>query len=368
MSASADPGNTNPASYETLQQQIAARDKIINNLQKRLEALEQKVGAVTPAPEAPVTTAAAAPAAASSVSSNSAAQVTAAAAAEEEPAAEEETIRALERTLVRQGGLVVPLKSYEIEPRFSYDHSSSNMLAITDDNGQPVIARQDLKRDAFEAGVGVRIGLPWETQFEAYAPYGYTRVQQADLGLNDNTDRNSGIGNIELGITKQFLHDNGTVPALLGSLRWRNGSSSNSDNTLTGVGSSFDSTQVALTAVKRLDPLVFVGSVSYTANQSKSINGQRIEPGDMVGMSLSSILAVSPSTSLSMGLNIARSGEFEINGTKAPGSDVSLAVLDLGYSFLLSPRTLLSVNAGIGLTENSPDYTLGVSLPVRFQF
>lgn len=58
--------------------------------------------------------------------------------------------------------------------------------------------------------------------------------------------------------------------------------------------------------------------------------------------------------------------ELEINGRRVDGSDQVNSILALGASSILGRRTLLSVSAGIGLTEESPDYSVFVSLPMRF--
>ena len=339
-----------------LLRKIAERDKVIENLERRLQVLESKMLGNTNPPQIAIT------------SPSQVADAPAAPTSKESVELEEEATRALERTLVREGGIVLPVKAFEIEPRFSYDHRTSNMLEIDDTAGAAQIVQRDFKRDAFEMGVGVRVGLPWGTQLEAYVPYGITRVQSANVGDSQDTDRTEGVGNIELGLTKQILNEKGSVPALLGSVRWRDKSSAGGNGTLSGVGNDFSSTQAALTAVKRLDPLVFLGSLSYTVNHSDTISGVRIDPGDWLGLRLASILAISPSTSLQFGIDLVRGNEAKALGRHIAGSDVSYAVLDVGYSFLLSPRALLSITTGVGLTENSPDYTLGVSLPIRFEF
>jgi hypothetical protein len=338
-------------SLMNIQEQLKARDKLIESLKTRIEALEENTpnssrvsrSTHSSSPSVPLTPVDAEP-------------------------AEEETTRALERALVREGGIVLPPKSYELEPRFTYSHVTSNQLGIDTLNGQAQLLRQDVKRDSINMGIGLRVGIPWGMQLEGYVPYGYTRTRSANVGFNDETQQDSGVGNVELGFTKQLLSDNGAVPALLGTVRWRDESRSNSSNSTVGVGSSFGGVQMALTFVKRLDPLVLVASISRDFVKGATVDSNRIEPGDNTGIRFSSIFAISPSISMRMGIDVVRGGRYKINDNNLPGSDTSAAMLDFGYSFLLSPRALLSVNAGIGLTEDSPDYTLGISLPIRFQF
>lgn len=49
------------------------------------------------------------------------------------------------------------------------------------------------------------------------------------------------------------------------------------------------------------------------------------------------------------------------------GSDGTAAVAQIGFDQVLSSRALLDVTFGIGLTRDAPDYSLIVSLPIRFR-
>lgn len=67
------------------------------------------------------------------------------------------------------------------------------------------------------------------------------------------------------------------------------------------------------------------------------------------------------------GFELNRGGRTKINGAAIPGSDAALATLQLGLATLLSRRSLLDIELKIGLTPDTPDFTLVVSAPVRFQ-
>jgi hypothetical protein len=118
--------------------------------------------------------------------------------------------------------------------------------------------------------------------------------------------------------------------------------------------------------VKSQDPLVFVGSLSYAANLEDKGAGRTVDPGDQVGVNLSSILAVSPETSLGFGVELSFSNETDVDGQEIAGSDGLSGVLELGLETVLTPSTLLSITAGMGFTEDGPDFRLGFSLPIRF--
>src|SRR5919197_4421927 len=85
--------------------------------------------------------------------------------------AEEETARALERTLVREGGLVLPRGLYELEPRLRYSYQGKEGLGVTSITGTAQVAQEVTRRDTWEASLGFRMGLPYAWQFEMRIPY-----------------------------------------------------------------------------------------------------------------------------------------------------------------------------------------------------
>jgi hypothetical protein len=94
--------------------------------------------------------------------------------------------------------------------------------------------------------------------------------------------------------------------------------------------------------------------------------GRIVDPGDQIGVNLSSILAVNSETSLSFGIELSFFGETDIDGQKVAGSNGLSGILELGVGTILTPSTLLSITAGMGFTEAAPDFRLAVSMPVRF--
>lgn len=149
-------------------------------------------------------------------------------------------------------------------------------------------------------------------------------------------------------------------------MQWRNAGTAEDFANPATTSSSFRTLQGALTVVKRRDPLVFYGTLSHAINYSRTINGLAIAPGNSTGLKIGSILAVSPDTSMRFSFELSRSGETSVNGAAVAGSNAVVGLFNTGFSFVLSPKALLGVEAGFGLTHNSPDFRLGVSLPIRF--
>lgn len=272
--------------------------------------------------------------------------------------------RALERSLVLSGGLLLPRGQYEIEPGLAYDYHRRSGLTIVPEG----IATRDLRRETYSASL--RAALPWTSQMELSVPFGYQDVEDITAGVSTRAD-GSGIGDVEFVLSTEFFGRRG-APGLIGSLsyQWSTGQSeldSGADSAAPplSLGAGYDALSAGLTAVQRTDPLVFVGSLSRTFNRSTRASGASIDPDDTDSGSIRAILAASPGVSLRAGFSLSRSGDTTVDGQSAAGSRQSIGILELGGSMVLTPRVLLDVSIGAGLTEESPDFVLGIALPIR---
>jgi hypothetical protein len=330
-------------SVEELHQQISKRDALITDLMRRVEALEQKLGK-TAVPDQP--------------SSSGAAEITKPAGTETAMAiGQEETARALERTLVRERAIVLPPWSVEIEPRYTYTYQGTEDVRLVLTGGQQVIAQRNIKRDTSEGRLDLRFGLPWSSQLDVALPYSF--IQQESVRGGSSKRQRSGLGDLQLGWTKQLLSERGFLPDLLTTVNWKSKTGGSE------IGSGFHAIQTGLTAVKRRDPLAFFGSVAHSWNLSERKVGNDVDEGNTIGLRLGTLLATSPDTSLRIALEVSRSGRDELNGLKISGSNQMAALLEFGIATIVLPRTLLDVRAGVGLTSESPDFRFGVSWPVR---
>jgi hypothetical protein len=326
--------------------QIDSRDTLIDELRRRVDALEKRVNEPPPAPPAAPQAPPAKPPA-------------------QESAEKDESARALERALVREGGLVLPAGTFEVDPRLQYTYRGSDALGIVNIGGVAQVAEQDLKRNEVEASLGIRVGLPWSSQVELRLPYVWLHQNRAIGSTQSESERVSGGGDVELGFDKQLLTERGARPSVLASLNWKTASGRHEFGRLS-PGSGFHQLQAAATAVKRQDPLVFFGSLSYTAALERTRGGSDVDPGDAIGIKAGALLAASPETSLRAGFELSRFGRTEIGGRDAAGSDATVAMLDLGFASLISRRVLLDLQLAVGLTPDSPDFQLRLSLPIRF--
>jgi hypothetical protein len=250
----------------------------------------------------------------------------------------DETARALERALVRQGGLVLRPWSIEVEPGLDYAYRDS----------------EPNRRETIAAALVGRLGLPLGAQADVGVPY--VLLDRAP-GLRSG----SGLGDVQLGVTKQLVYGGAgsSRPDLLVTTRWKTTTGASGGDLPPGTGSH--SLQAFLTAVARDDPLVLLGSLYYVWN----LRTRDLVPGDSAGVILRILLAATPSASLLTGIDAAHVFATTSQGHSVPGSERLSAILELGLSTVLARNLSLNVTTGIGVTSVAPAFRLAFSVPFR---
>lgn len=279
---------------------------------------------------------------------------------------EEAAERALERTLVQVGALLLPLGKAEVQPSFTFVRraASGSTLGVLGDGTVVVNGDTDVRRNEFEPALALRIGLPWDAQLELALPYNAvdeTTVRTTAGQRSKSARQGHGIGDLEVGLAKTVLREGRLRPDLIARVAWGTQSGQRTNNKV-ALTSSVNELRGSLTASKQQDPLAFFATLSYT----RPFTDDHIRPGDRLGFGLGAALAASPETALNVAFNQSFSDDVRVRGRVIDGSDATEASLSFGISSALSRNVLLSLTAGAGLTEDSPDYFVGVSLPVRF--
>jgi len=316
--------SANAQSVAQLKAELAAEEAQVAKLKKRVRELEQSPPSLTqPAPiSAPVGVRAAPPPPSS-------------------PADDEEAERALERTLVREGALVLAPFTYEVTPQASFAHWDK--------------VQDPFVRNSYSAALSARMGLPWDMQVSVSLPYVFDELRGGGY--------NSGLGEAGFLISKELMRESEYGTNLVGSVGWtsptQNGSAFNPIPYVSGFQGGF-------TASKRFDPLVVFGSLSYFSSVARDVAGTPVNPSDVIGSRFGGSLAISPATSVTVGLNMSYLVNPRPIDLVVPQSDRLLSTVDVGFATVVGPRTLFSVTAQFGVTGHVPDFRLIAALPIRF--
>ena len=166
----------------------------------------------------------------------------------------------------------------------------------------------------------------------------------------------------------QFLAETEELPSLTGSIGYQAATGRNTSyeqGPLVALGSGFPSLQASLSTVKRVDPLVYFGSLSATRFRAREKADADIRPGNIYALRFGTALATAPASSLRAAVSLNLLDKTRINGATVPTDDVN-AYLELGGSAVLTPSTAIDILFAAGLTRSSTDFRLIVSVPVRY--
>jgi len=280
---------------------------------------------------------------------------------------EESAQRALERTLVQSGALLLQKGQIDLETSLSFARNQQSVPAFVNTDTELLAASEELRDSTLGAALHLRIGLPFESQLELGVPYRYidsssvTRIGFAVASERSTYD--NGIGDVTVGLAKTLLKEKGRRPDLIARLSWdADNGDTNEQQDSPGGRSSHNEYGGSLTVTKRQDPLIFTGNLSYEYAEKKD----NFQPGESISLSMGTVLAASPETSLRFALNQTFLSEFEIDNQKISGSDRHIGSLSLGASSVLDRRNFLNVSVDMGLTDDATDYSLNIAYIRRF--
>lgn len=283
---------------------------------------------------------------------------------------------ALQRALLEQGGLLLAPRTYEFESSVSFVNSSNDRIIVDGITISDVvvvgdIVSQRVRRDTATLALSIRAGLPWDSQFELRLPYGYEESRIVTADNEEERISGEGRGDAQILLSHQFVRGRGAIPDILASLRYKSTTGNDpyrveADEPIFGTG--FESLQLSTSFVNAADPVVFFGSLSYTAQRESSKPVGKVAPGDSHAFQFGLAIALNLETSLSFGFEQGYTRQTKLDGDSVPGSTLRTGSFAIGVAYVLNRRVSIDGSVAIGLTEDSADSQISFSLPVRFAF
>ncbi len=153
------------------------------------------------------------------------------------------------------------------------------------------------------------------------------------------------------------------------------------------TGDGLDVFTFGVSLSKIMDPVALYTSFSWSlrldesgleqVNEvgSETLTLTEVNPGGVLGLVIGAGYALSYEVNIAfqMGLNYGQESDFVFSGTDAVTGpfvrtstlqETMSAVFSTVVGFRLTPKTLVTVDVGLGLTSNSPDFNLGVNIPI----
>ena len=299
--------------------------------------------------------------------------------------------RAVDQLLLDQGGVLLPVGRFQLEPSFDYTSISSDRVNIS---GFSIfnaivigsIRVDDVNRDILTGSMTARYGLARRMQVDARLPFVYRNdTETTGIGTGDALERSIngyGIGDTALTLSWQPWAANGWRPAtiLRTQVEIPTGKSAfeieriapeenSPERILTEAprGSGFVTVSPGATFVWPMDPVVmFAGAnFNYTFERTFDQFGL-VEPGH--GFELFAGMNMSINERVSMNFSFLDKQRFATrsNDIRIPGSGTHDARLSLGAAVGLTDRASLVLSSAAGLTDESPDFVFSIRLPVQF--
>jgi len=290
----------------------------------------------------------------------------------EPPAAGGSKGQVIERTLVEKGGMLLPKGKLQIEPSFDTAHFSSNKLVIQGFTILPILVIGEVnvekaQRDIFIETLGFKYGLLHNLQFDVRVPYRSEFDRFTDVNNVETTKSAGGIGDPEFGLSRQIFYEKGLLPDTVLSLTAKPPVGLDPYGREIGLGTGHWAFRGSLIAAKASDPVVIFGNLSYTYNLARDIEGfANVKPGDTVGYSLGTALALSYQTAINFQFEQSITQKMKQNGVLVNGSFLNAASLRYGFSWAPTEHNSVDFSVSMGLTADAPDYVIEVRFPFTF--
>lgn len=191
----------------------------------------------------------------------------------------------------------------------------------------------------------------------------------------------AGLGDISFGARwEPFPLKQGRLPLILfGNVSTKTGDSPYEVNAMTDLstGKGYYSVGAGASTRKYIDPVVLFASVSanygFEETGLNQLRGSRVldsfDPGVSGGFAFGFAYSFNYDVSMTMSyqqsFNTASEFRFTSGETSKP-ADQSSATLGISLGVRVSPKTIVNGSVGIGLTEDAPDVSLGLSFPLDF--
>jgi hypothetical protein len=148
------------------------------------------------------------------------------------------------------------------------------------------------------------------------------------------------------------------------------------------TGAGYATGTIGVNASQVLDPVALFGSINLTASPGvthlRQIHADgsiltAVKPGKSIGWGAGFTYALSYNVSTSVSFQETVTTASTITflnpsnvSTSKQTTQQTAAILNFGLGLRLSPKTTVNLSAGIGLTTDSPDFSLGLDVPLTF--
>jgi hypothetical protein len=309
------------------------------------------------------------------------------------PQQERETERPQIRVLEQEGGVLLGEGQFAFEPSLQYTNTSVNRVEIAGFSVLPAIVVgeiniEQLDRESVVASNTFRYGVTDTFELEVRVPYVWRSESETSRPTGTGTSdpqtfdtTGSGLGDVEIAAHYQLPTDWTGDGFVVTNLRLKSrtgegpfevdttGSGNNERQADLPTGTGFYSVTPSVTGILPTDPAVLFGNLSYEYTVARDISGVgEVDPGDQLGINVGTGISLNPDFSVSLALDHTVVFETERDGEPVEGSDVvHVSSFLVGGTYDVTDNVSIDLQFGVGATEDAPDFTATLSVPITFQ-
>jgi hypothetical protein len=337
----------------------------------------------------------------------------------DQPAEEEREVARVPLAAVQAGGLLLARDQMIVEPSIFYTYSQNTRLIVTGFSVLPLIILGTLESEKVTTNLvspalQLRYGLYRGLQLDLRIPVTYAnasrlRVSTERAGQVEESQHDFGFGDVNFGLTYQFLYERGWLPDLMirvganaptGKSQFdiyrdiaNQGGLASAEQFLNALNSSGVplgagrwTITTSVNAVKALDPGILFATVgwNYTPASTEDliqvtaapVSGGVILQPQLISSRLGAVNGLLASLGLAISLNNQLSVNFSFSdlvnasttadGHKIPGSQTNIGQFNFGMNLAVSPQTTINFLGQIGITPDAPSMSFLFSVPVFY--
>ncbi|MHB9023379.1 MAG: transporter [Armatimonadota bacterium] len=293
----------------------------------------------------------------------------------------------------KSSSLMVKRGDTALEWRISYSHFSTSTLFVDGVAMLPVlvigeVGVERMRKDLLINSLSLQYGLFDNFQTEVRVPFRAHFERRAIPDASppqEETITGAGLGDIEGGLYYQFRRKSEMSTRWIASLQLKAATGRDifeiDPNEEVPLGTGFWSTKVGLNGVKISDPAAVYWNFGYAYNWMRKnirvvstdpqtgdpvVSYVDIKPGNTFEFGGGIAYALNPKLSLNTGLTVSVNESTTANGNDLANTALVSASLRFGVVFVTGHKTPIDIGVSVGLTDDSPDFTLEMRRTFRF--
>ena len=271
--------------------------------------------------------------------------------------------------LLFQSNLSQAKSPFEVEIGTSYSHSSNNRLNVSGYSVVEVVnvgklEVRKIRRDILTSNLKLRYKNE-KSSLELVIPYQVQReniIKYADTTENgeptEEIKTSHGIGDITVNLQTDLRNENTKFNLGIKTTTGKE----YGGNTDLRFGTNYYGIKVGVSHIKQIDPVVLFGSTNYFWNIEKN----NFNPGDTFQYSLGLAYALSQNLSINTRIEHSITTSTFQKDKKIIGSSLNSSSIYLGTSYVNQKESALDFLVGVGLSEDSADFSFKINKPYYF--